>query len=673
MTVFATISVAAPQEVNEFSPITIYGTGFGESFSEALPQTEIITSSQIYKSGLNTVGDILDKLGHLYMQQDLGVNMNASPDIRGYGATSANNTVILIDGIKISQNEQAAARIWSIPVEIIDHIEIIRGSSTVLYGEGATSGVINVITNKQKDDFGAVSIGVGSYGAKNTNVYISKNTEAGKLSVFGKTASLNGYREQSESKLKAAGFQYDRLVSSDTIIGFRYSEDKDKANLPGFLTLAKYNQNPTLPQYALADLYNNQASNTMVTNRIGSLYVKINDGDFNYLVDFSRRDTRTDYMDTRDPNWSSSADYSYHSQQDAINAKLKINNFGNSNNTATVGFSHVNSYRDLSKWGLPTTSGQYATGYNSISSNGVFAQDDWKITNSDRLTIGIRKENFKQNATASDIQYVPTYSEQSGKNNLAAYEIQYTKELSNSVSNYVKFGRSFRLPNVDDLNRYCGSTCVQNLVLSPQINKDFELGMVYHTHSNRGHLKYYRSDISNEILFDKYTNFELGYNINVPHTKKQGIEFFNSFKYSTSLSLNSSIDIVDAKFLTDSIESATGIYGKSIPGTPNHIVGLGLDYTINSNNSVSWKSRLIGRQYPQGDSKNVSELASYTVSDLSYRWADKKWSIVANVNNLFDKKYGTAILASSTSPNYPYGMYPNWGRNYLLTARYSFQ
>ena len=669
-----TFQIASAQEAVNLSTVMVYGAGFGEPLSQALPQTQVISSAQIHQSGLNTVGDILEKLGHLHMQQDLGVNMNASPDIRGYGATASNNTVILVDGVKISQNEQAPARIWSLPVEAIDHIEIIRGSTTVLYGEGATSGAINIITNKQKEDIAIASVGVGSYGTRNASAYASKGLESGRLGVYGKSSNSNGYRQQSDSRLRSGGIQYDHVISSQTAFGFRFGENKDKANLPGFLTLSKWSQNPTLPQYALSDLYQNTAVNTTVTNQIGSVYAKHESGDWSWVIDFSRRDASTDFMDTRDPTWDMSSVYQYHSRQDALNAKAKVSNAWFSNNTVIWGFTSARSFRDLNQWGLPESMGQYSTGYTSFNNLAWFMQDDWRITGVDRLTLGVRREQFAQDATASVMQYPPTtYAHQSGKQLLNAYELQYSRKLNQQITSYVKTGQSYRLPNVDDLNRFCAATCIQSLVLQPQINKDFEIGAAYQTPTNRGHLKFYRTMITNEILFDKYADGQLGYNINIPKTQRDGIEFFNDYNYGKSLRFHGSLNINNARFSTPEIESATGINGKRIPGTPEYVLGLGLNFSLNNSNAVSWTTRLMGHQYPQGDAKNEFELGSYAVSDLGYRWTHEQWTLLANLNNVFDRKYGVGVLASNTSPNYPYGVYPNWGRNFLMTMRYSFQ
>ena len=669
----------AAQDNAEFNPVVVYGAGFGEPVEQALPQTEVISNVQIRKSGLNTVGDILEKVGNVYMRQDLSGNMNTSPDIRGYGATASNNTVILIDGVKISQNEQAPARIWNVPVEAIDHIEIIRGSSSVLYGEGATSGVINIITNKQKDNIGVVSVGAGSYGTYTTNAYASKNLDNLKISVFGKTVNSNGYRDQSSSNLRSGGINLDYQVQNNLLLGFKYGEDKNYTLLPGYLTLTKYAQNPTQAQSALTSLYNDQAVNSTGRGKLTSAYLKYRESDSEYLLDVSRRDSSTDYFNT---SWYE--DDLYKSRQDAINAKVKLSNFLLQSNTAIFGMGAAHSYRNNSSNALENASwyqlaGLASIGFTSQNSNAYFVQDDWKLTDIDRVTVGYRKEYFRQNASSigTDLNYATPYTQlQSGKNDLNAYEFQYSRELSKGINNYIKFGQSYRLPNVDDLSGHCGYqlSCSTGLILNPQVNKDLEVGSVYNVGSNRGYLKLYRSIITNEILFDKSSSGELGYNVNVPKSKRQGVEVSNSYKYNNDLSVNSSVNLIDAVFLTDTFGAMTGVNGKRISGTPNYVLGLGFDYSIDAHNALSWKTRVVGNQYSQGDNANLYKLGSYSVTDLSYRWSEKNWSLTANVNNIFDKKYfDTSILAASNSSARPYVVYPNFNRNFMLTAKYSFE
>lgn len=154
-------SATQAQPNSDLQPVTVYGSRFQETIENALPQTTIITATEIQKSGLNNVSEVLQKLGGLNVKQNLDGSTNSTVDIRGFGDTADNNTLILLDGVRLSENEQASARTSLIPLEAIDHIEITRGGNSVLYGDGATSGTINIITKKDHDDLTAISAGLG--------------------------------------------------------------------------------------------------------------------------------------------------------------------------------------------------------------------------------------------------------------------------------------------------------------------------------------------------------------------------------------------------------------------------------------------------------------------------------------------------------------------------------
>ena len=90
---------------------------------------------------------------------------NPTLDIRGFGETASSNLVILVDGVRLNEGDMGGAAISWIPVDSIERIEIVRGSGAVLHGEGATAGMINIITGRgMTQPGGAVSVGVGASG-----------------------------------------------------------------------------------------------------------------------------------------------------------------------------------------------------------------------------------------------------------------------------------------------------------------------------------------------------------------------------------------------------------------------------------------------------------------------------------------------------------------------------
>ena len=71
--------------------------------------------------------------------------------IRGIGKTFASGKAkFLVNGIPLNSALSAATTAFSIPVEQIERIEVIRGPGSTVYGEYALAGVINVITRTQE-------------------------------------------------------------------------------------------------------------------------------------------------------------------------------------------------------------------------------------------------------------------------------------------------------------------------------------------------------------------------------------------------------------------------------------------------------------------------------------------------------------------------------------------
>ena len=71
----------------------------------------------------------------------------ATVDVRGFGAVGTQNTLLLLDGRRLNDIDLAAVDFTNIPLSSIKKIEIIRGNAgSVLYGDGAVGGVINIVT-----------------------------------------------------------------------------------------------------------------------------------------------------------------------------------------------------------------------------------------------------------------------------------------------------------------------------------------------------------------------------------------------------------------------------------------------------------------------------------------------------------------------------------------------
>lgn len=128
----------------------------------------VITQEDIKRYGGRNLADVLNRVTSLYMTET-SVYANSVASMRGDLATITNNhTLVLIDGRPVRDTMQGGLNqmvFQDFPIHQIEQIEVIRGSGSVLYGTNAVSGVINIITKKNKDNALTVR---GRYGSFNT-------------------------------------------------------------------------------------------------------------------------------------------------------------------------------------------------------------------------------------------------------------------------------------------------------------------------------------------------------------------------------------------------------------------------------------------------------------------------------------------------------------------------
>ncbi len=140
-----------------------------EKISDIPASVDIVTRKDIATYGYTSLTDILENitgLYNIYGYDDVSGNIG----IRGlWNPRDQNSSVaVLVNGIsqaRVDNRSNPFSKI-NIPVEAIDRIEVIRGPMSVIYGNGAFFGVINIVTNEQSGR-GELSLH-GGYGSHNT-------------------------------------------------------------------------------------------------------------------------------------------------------------------------------------------------------------------------------------------------------------------------------------------------------------------------------------------------------------------------------------------------------------------------------------------------------------------------------------------------------------------------
>jgi iron complex outermembrane receptor protein len=177
------------------------------------------------------------------VRDQLGTGKNVSVDIRGFGETATQNILVLVDGRRVNEIDLSGVDWSQIPLDQVERIEILRGPGSVLYGDNAAGGVINIITKKPEKAISATAEGViGSY---------HYNKESG--SVSGKwgplSAILNagytgteGYRDNGFLRAKDVGGKVLYDLNENISLNFSGGFHQDDTGLPGGLTKAEIHQ-----------------------------------------------------------------------------------------------------------------------------------------------------------------------------------------------------------------------------------------------------------------------------------------------------------------------------------------------------------------------------------------------------------------------------------------------
>jgi iron complex outermembrane receptor protein len=604
--------------------------------------------------------------------------------------------------VKLSENEQATARTSMIPLEAIDHIEITKGGNSVLYGDGATSGTINIVTKRNTGNLTVATAGIGSYAGLQGSLYHAQDFGMHQLSLFAKSDSTNGYRQNSRTTEESAGLNWATNFNANDRIGLRILTNKEMDHLPGALPLIYLNtspQNSEVPGYQY-----NVNTNTNAVTLFGNKKV----GNVEFSLDMSQRiktvstgyrydaqNIFTGYSSSLNPYPPSQPQPYAFSQSStmndtqSVNPRVRISDLIINNNTLITGFDWSKTDRAIN--GYLTNAYTPTDISNSLSNAGFrttgwYLRDDWQINSSDRITVGFRNQTYNENKLlrtssgsnpwATDISpWSASGWSQSGQT--TANEIQYSKSFYSVATAYIRLGQNFRLPNVDDNSsvNYQSVAPYSPIFLMPQTSHDIDVGLNTNFTHWKSEFKYFRSDIQNEIGYDPAANGGYGGNVNYSPTHRDGIELKELVQIGHDWNSTLNLQILRAHF------SAGQYSGNTIPNTSRLSGNWGLNYLINSHQQVGITTRFSEAKFASGDFlNNQSQVPGYMVADLSYRYQEKTWSLVGSINNIFNKNYADiGIFKPYNSgdgyyyiPPYNLTTYPNPGRNFSLLGRYSF-
>jgi outer membrane receptor for ferrienterochelin and colicins len=140
---------------------------------QSIYKVDVIGSHQINQSNANTMVDILERQSNIRINHD--ASTGSSLEMQGI---TGENVKILIDGVPVIGRLDGNIDLSQISLNNVEHIEIIEGPMSVIYGSNALGGVVNIITKENKyanyrSDIEAYYESVGIYNL-NTSAYFKR-------------------------------------------------------------------------------------------------------------------------------------------------------------------------------------------------------------------------------------------------------------------------------------------------------------------------------------------------------------------------------------------------------------------------------------------------------------------------------------------------------------------
>ena len=566
----------------------------------------------------NIVG-ILGDVSGVQLQQSSPVSGNTNVRIQGL---NGQYTQILRDGMPLYEGFSGGFGVLQIPPLDLRQIELIKGSSSTLYGGGAIAGLINLISKRPKEEQEAVfTVNATTLKEQDVNAYLAKRN-----AHFGYTF-FAGYTHQDAVDVNGDGLSDVPNLSTFTIHPRLFWYPNDKTTLivgysgtfeqryGGDMQVLNDHAD-SLHQYYEKDNTQRHTGELILERtlpKLGKLTVKGSASSFNRDIE-----TNTDDIKGNEVNYY--GEVSLFIPQKASSLVVGVNVTGD----------------NFTK--LPGTD-SLALGNFTNSTMGAFAQYSWHITTNTTLEGGLRGDHT--NSYGDFIlprltffhRFNETWATRAGvglgyktPNPLEPQIIDYPTQDIQPLPANIKAEKStgynlegnFKkdLGNGTDLfvNHAFFFTQINNPVIATQATN----GQVFFTNAG---------SVVNTMGFDTYVKLTI---------KK--IELYVGYTYTDA----------ERKYLAQN---------QFMPLTPRNRFAFTAARAFGKNWRVGLEGSYIGTQYRDGDSNTP---AYYLTALMIERKLGKVFTLVVNGENLFDyrqTKYEQIYTGSITDPTFK----PLWG------------
>ena len=616
----------------------------------------VLTARDIANSPARTLPDLLAlepgvQARDLYGQ---AAGARATLDLRGFGATGAQNTLVLLNGRRLNDIDIAAVEFVNIPLDSIERVEILRGNSAaVLYGDGAVGGAVNIVTRPGAAFAGSgVRAAAGSFGLRETSASAIR-FRAG-TAVAAEISGLWSDGSRENNALRQRGVAVEARQSGREAEWFLQAAVDDQfLGLPGARRVTAASSELADDPWSAATP-NDYAEQDGLRTVAGFTRVLVQGGEI--AVDAGLRVKAQDSI-VISP-FGTNFDTTTHTRLATISLTPRLRT-----GSGIVGVDYFYSdYNQIAREGTASVpKHRYDLKQHSVA---LYGQNTFAVRPDTDVALGARVQHLRftggdelDPAAVVDFLGVPfdghRESERFSDTEWAAH-LGANYRLAGGWTLFGRVGRSFRVPTVDE--RVLSNDSYDSFALETQTSWDAEGGVRWRGAAMDAHASVWRMDLRNELHFDADSFL----NENLDPTRREGIEAAAGFDVADGLRIEVSAAWTRARF------RAGANVGRDVPLVAARTAAASLRWGFAPGFVAATTVTGVGPKRMDNDDDNDSpHIPGYGLLDVKVSGRRGPWTVSAAVNNALDAAYFNYAVASTTTPT-TYNAYPLAGRTFRV-------
>ena len=579
---------AYAQGESELEPMVVVETRMPVPLSDASPWVTRISGEELIERQIYNLSDGLRSVPGMAVVRTGQLGGQTSVFSRG---AESNHVTYLYEGRKLNGGFSGTYNLGELSTLGSSSIEVIRGSSSNLYGANAIGGSVYLRNELPELDgvYSQANLAFGSFDLLKTGYRSSfKNGDlAGDISLM--TLETENDRPNSKFENISSSFHFQKEMPNDVsinLLGLGYLSD--------FGTVGAIYNSPTLHNFMETEQY------------LLSPQIKVKGPDWDFQIKYSF---------SEDEIFSYSPDYQTNSltEHQEIDALINIENSDIISFQIGISYStqyfQQEGYNSWNAYNLPPTPLNW-NNYDRLEQLSTFISSSYSLSETTKVEASVRYDDY------SDFGDPTTYS------------FQLKHSIDENLNTFSRYSTGFAPPNVLELYGAELNNGNPDLISEKSVNYEIGVKLQNDELTNNFQISYF---------YTNYKNLISGYPIaeNIKNTRVSGLEISSQSRLNENFTLNTSMSYLMAKNKDsgeDFLDRRPEFLGSLILTYTNASFSLGTE--LNTRYNTKEKDFNAPFPYPFVEADDFLIVGLFS----SYKFTEGL-QVFSRIDNVFDKEY----------------------------------